>query len=178
MLRSALIVAAFASLFGCASSQPPPPPQLTSATVASGRLDDAQIATIAGTIARDQRMLARLAINQGDSQAVKNAAARFDAQAPGLVIDVSPRYETSTTNEDLAASDSRLARWLAAHGGSSFDHAFVRAERESIETALGLLDDALIPQADGAQLHASLVIMRRQLAAQLASLDELAGSLR
>jgi predicted outer membrane protein len=165
------VLAAAAAVASCASPQPQPPVSalsLTSGAVPSAPLDDASIASIAITICDGQAARARVAKTDGRDPGVVALASRIIDEAPASTIrtmNLAPR--SSVLQEEVANSTNGDLSYLSTTHGMSFDRAFVGEEKESLASAIELLDETLIPAAVNVELKQSLNQMRDTLASEL-----------
>jgi predicted outer membrane protein len=161
------------ALFSCttsATSSPVSSAALTSATVATSDLDDAQIASLARKMQADLGVLAALADRQGDALAVRSLARGFVEETSGDSLISAPTAHPrhpSALEDELAKRDVAIELRLADYGGRSFDEAFLRAEATILQENLELLERTLVPGASDPALQAGLVRLASLLSHQL-----------
>lgn len=187
LLTAAVTVGLFVS--GCANNEAATAGGSTTASSAaaapSARLTDPQIAAIVVTANQIDIDNGKLAVSRTSNPDVKAFAERMMADhasvnqaAVELVTRLGVTPEETATSRGLKSDADQKRQAMSALSGAEFDRAYVDNEVAYHEAVINVLDTALIPNAQNAELKQTLEGVRPAFLAHLEHARSIQSALR
>jgi putative membrane protein len=135
-----------------------------------GAMSDAEVVAVAMALNSGEVMTSEPAQTRASSQAVRNFAAMMitDHTAANqrlTALGITP--QPNLLSQQLTQAATQLTQSLSTLTGAAFDRAYMDAQLQLHQTALTLLEEELIPEAEAAALRAELELMRTSVIAHL-----------
>jgi hypothetical protein len=154
---------------GFASHGSATPGSVSPAAIAPAPLDDAEIATIAISLALGEAERARVVESKGKDPALRQFAERLLADAPAAPIETMDLAPRSSALDDSVTNATRSAtEYLGQLQGEAVDRALLEEGQRSLATAILVIDQELVPRATNLALKSSLERMSAVFANELA----------